>query len=646
MISTALRSTPNLTVPSSQNTAPVLEFRCLYSHDLRRKSKRWQDGFLRFHTFNKRVMVYDVPRNFIGDMHWREDGTVQDGDELQLEKGVLVQVGESVGSMDQDLTGLFEKRRVPHESPLAKKVEASPSSFSTPGDNATTPLTQLRPKSLNALLGTPRGRYGRAILPTLSPFEQRHEIGNYELGKSACAEEGRSAKRQKPNPPSSIAVPQQSPSLPRAKSSRQKMISTATDSSGPAKAWQNNKDPEIIEIHSGPEGAEHSPDEERPTTKSRGVRAAQRIPTSSLLCASPPVSTTNHLPPVNPVNRKSPAPPESSAASAVQPAATRSTEPEDSAPVNPLRPASRKPRKKLMYKELLPPKRPPSRNQPDAALPRTSTAHGKTQKEPPTSPSPPDELSTFQKAQRKRLGARMGRQTRYHDLTSPESSQLTHGDDLFRLRDEFEDRADVVPIPSPPPPPSVSRVLQPKQPPDSGPIRRLANNITVPTNASNNPAPKLTPNHDRRRPLPASTSTTAITASTIPIPPPTNHQPLAPPAPSLHSISLHRSNSAPNPNPNSTIPPPLQPQQQSQQPSLPLNPIKPKPKSPLRKWTSLPAKPPPPPPPLPPFTGVAAQTLQTAKEAQTERDEDTGPWSREAFDLFEWRPPDRIISPS
>jgi hypothetical protein len=61
--------TPSLSIPPSQNTAPVLEFNCLYTHDIRRKQKRWQDGFLRFHTFNKRVMVYDVPRNFIGDMH-------------------------------------------------------------------------------------------------------------------------------------------------------------------------------------------------------------------------------------------------------------------------------------------------------------------------------------------------------------------------------------------------------------------------------------------------------------------------------------------------------------------------------------------------------------------------------------------------
>jgi len=48
---------PSLSVPQTSDTAPVLELNCLYTHNVRRKSKRWQDGFLRYHTFNKRIMV-------------------------------------------------------------------------------------------------------------------------------------------------------------------------------------------------------------------------------------------------------------------------------------------------------------------------------------------------------------------------------------------------------------------------------------------------------------------------------------------------------------------------------------------------------------------------------------------------------------
>jgi hypothetical protein len=41
-------------------------------------------GFLLFVC----VMVYDDQGNFIGDHHWRSPDDVQDGDEMELDKGV------------------------------------------------------------------------------------------------------------------------------------------------------------------------------------------------------------------------------------------------------------------------------------------------------------------------------------------------------------------------------------------------------------------------------------------------------------------------------------------------------------------------------------------------------------------------------
>ncbi|KAK3167481.1 hypothetical protein OEA41_010608 [Lepraria neglecta] len=190
--STGIRQTQNLTVPSTQNTAPVLEFRCLYTHDLRRKQKRWQDGLLRFHTFNKRVMVYDVTRNYIGDTHYRHDGIVQDGDELELDRGVLIQVGEATGSMEQDLTELLEKRRKPPETVPGHAISSpirEPKAVATARPVMGQP-SQLRPKSLNALLGTPKGPIGRASLPTKSPHEIRQENQTPEWA------DARPAKRQ------------------------------------------------------------------------------------------------------------------------------------------------------------------------------------------------------------------------------------------------------------------------------------------------------------------------------------------------------------------------------------------------------------------------------------------------------------------
>ena len=54
--------------------------------------------------------------------------------------------------------------------------------------------SQLRPKTLNALLGTPKGRIGRAALPTKSPHELRTESENLSW------EQDRPAKRQRIEP--------------------------------------------------------------------------------------------------------------------------------------------------------------------------------------------------------------------------------------------------------------------------------------------------------------------------------------------------------------------------------------------------------------------------------------------------------------
>ena len=198
---------PPLSIPPTQNTAPVLEFNCMYSHDVRRKQKRWQDGFLRYHTFNRRVMVYDVPRNFIGDMHWQGEDVLQEGDELKLEKGgMLVQVVDLVGHTETDLTELRKSKNnnrpvVPElrsSSPPVAEVSA-PLSVSvrnlTARRNVPRPPAhhqqQLQHKSLNALLGTPKAPIGKANIPVKSPFEERHSGVENEEWESG----GRPSKR-------------------------------------------------------------------------------------------------------------------------------------------------------------------------------------------------------------------------------------------------------------------------------------------------------------------------------------------------------------------------------------------------------------------------------------------------------------------
>nr|POF05869.1 hypothetical protein CFP56_53256 [Quercus suber] len=193
MTATAYRSGA-LAVPPTQNTAPVLEFNCLYTHDLRRKQKRWQDGFLRYHTFNKRVMLYDMPRNFIGDMHWKES-LLQEGDEMTLEKSaVLVQVGEEVGRTETDLTELRKSTKKPRSEVRTSPVGRSAISPGPAAQNAGAPrqLLQMKHRSLNALLGCSRGFIGKSAMPAKSPYDLKHA----DTENQAWAD-GRPPKRQR-----------------------------------------------------------------------------------------------------------------------------------------------------------------------------------------------------------------------------------------------------------------------------------------------------------------------------------------------------------------------------------------------------------------------------------------------------------------
>ncbi|CBX97220.1 hypothetical protein IAQ61_007364 [Plenodomus lingam] len=170
-------TTPHDTVvlPASQNTAPVAEYRCLFTHDVRRKQKRWQDGYLRFHSFNHRVMVYDESRNFLGDTYYKDSSELQEGDQLNLDKGIMIEVAEAIGVTQTDLTPLFEKKL--KEIPARPTTVASQTRpFQRPSVVASSIVqrntSQLPHKSLNTLLGTPKGPLGKAQ-PMQSPFEAR-----------------------------------------------------------------------------------------------------------------------------------------------------------------------------------------------------------------------------------------------------------------------------------------------------------------------------------------------------------------------------------------------------------------------------------------------------------------------------------------
>lgn len=156
----------------TRTTAPVVKYTCLYTRDLKRKHKRWQDGRLEFHAFNRRVMVYDDGGNFVGDSHRTKSSDFEDGDEFELDRGnIIVQVAERVGQRQQDITEIFTRK------PKGQDASTQPPTAGTVTPRAR-PLSshfQMRHLPLQSLLSTPGRQVGRAMIPTTSPFEQRNQ---------------------------------------------------------------------------------------------------------------------------------------------------------------------------------------------------------------------------------------------------------------------------------------------------------------------------------------------------------------------------------------------------------------------------------------------------------------------------------------
>lgn len=615
MFATATRPTASLTVTPTQNTAPVLDFRCLYTFDLRRKQKRWQDGLARFHTFNKRVMIYDEPRNFIGDTHWREAEPIQDGDELQLDKGVLIQVGEPTGKMDQDISGLFEKRRAkevesegssPARAPVAQTAQSSMAKGSTMAPS------QLRPKTLNALLGTPKGRIGRATLPEKSPFEMRRASG----AENDVVE--RPTKRQRmivpseqvstlkylptPKPPRNPNPARSSHMVHKNPKPTKRQLPKNTEKAAPptrrngstrkvdsqevtiANAQIRKSTAEASRAHKSPEKAKRSPHQLPEQSESRQK-------------ASPEVINVDSDD--KPQASEEPAPPGAR-----------------------LRIATSKPRKKLMYKDLLPPIQQATKNTPDAAVTRKKE---KTHSRPPKPSKEKDTeseegpLSQYHREQRIRLRQRLKKHDQRNHYTNHEIEPPL-GDEpqpLFISDDELpmplpdhphpeENLGSPQTSPSQPPPPHSP----PQAPPDSPPPTHNAARELTTMDAILLPQPKPHP----QPPPPAHPS----------LPPPQQNPP---PPPILATNPLPPDPPNPHPDPSTTLPsakpprpkPLSKPLQRSLSTTTPSKTTQP-PKRTFRKTVSDMGA-------VPPKNVTGAET-----RAQGEAAPDA--WSREAWDLF------------
>ncbi|RPB03575.1 hypothetical protein L873DRAFT_1731451 [Choiromyces venosus 120613-1] len=121
-------------------TAPVDEYRVMWTANKTQKIKKWHDGFLRYHSFNRRMLVYDDGRHLVADMYLRDREFLGEGDELEFEHH-LVSIEDFSGSVNQDLTPIF--------SPALQRKQAA----ATVASAAQTPV----PNRRRDPAGAPRG---------------------------------------------------------------------------------------------------------------------------------------------------------------------------------------------------------------------------------------------------------------------------------------------------------------------------------------------------------------------------------------------------------------------------------------------------------------------------------------------------------
>ncbi|KAI5856444.1 hypothetical protein BZA05DRAFT_434020 [Tricharina praecox] len=90
----------------SSQTAPIQEYRVMWTAQKKQKLKKWHDGTLRFHTFNNRMLLYDEARSLITDKYLKPGIRIDEGDELEFEQH-LVTVEEFLQTVIQDLAPVF-----------------------------------------------------------------------------------------------------------------------------------------------------------------------------------------------------------------------------------------------------------------------------------------------------------------------------------------------------------------------------------------------------------------------------------------------------------------------------------------------------------------------------------------------------------
>ncbi|OLL22722.1 hypothetical protein NEOLI_004287 [Neolecta irregularis DAH-3] len=130
-------------------TAQVHQYTVLYTPQKVQKAKCWHDGYMKHHTFNSRLTLYDSNYRLLDDL-FIPGRSVEEGDDFEFER-YLTAVGTKCRSETQDITPIFSRKsnaQTPRNTAKAKRLGALPRPKPYPSPR-TAPATPLPEKSHN-----------------------------------------------------------------------------------------------------------------------------------------------------------------------------------------------------------------------------------------------------------------------------------------------------------------------------------------------------------------------------------------------------------------------------------------------------------------------------------------------------------------
>lgn len=164
-------------------SSPIYKYQVMWTADVSKKHKTYNDGYLSFHKFNKLAILYNDQMNEVAKEFFSYKNYFEKDEEVRFER-YMIEIEDQLETHYQDLSPLYDRPHHPTVIPANQQRNAntempanSPSSLTTPRRQALNrPLLNLgSPPTM--LVNSPKKRLPMAMQgPSLGPKRIRHKV--------------------------------------------------------------------------------------------------------------------------------------------------------------------------------------------------------------------------------------------------------------------------------------------------------------------------------------------------------------------------------------------------------------------------------------------------------------------------------------